>query len=84
MGHYWSEMRPEPNKEALALYPRYRKIQEELDTIPIGKMTIPELKAVQKFMARCYQDYELNSPFVATSVTDEMNNMQKIIKKCSS
>ena len=84
MGHYWGDMRPEPNKEALALYRKYRKIQEELKTIPIGKMTIPELALVQKFIARIYKDYELNTPFVATSVTDEMKNMQKIIKKCSS
>ena len=84
MGHYWSEMRPEPNKEALALYRRYRKIQEELDTIPIGKMTIPELTLVQKFIAHRYKDYDLNTPFVATSITDQIKSMQKIIKKCSS
>jgi len=83
VGHYRSEMMPEANKKSLALYRRYRKTQEELKTISIGKMTIPELTLVQKFISREYDAYELNTPFMATSIADEMKSMQKIIKKCS-
>lgn len=82
MGHYRSEMMPEANEKSVALYRKYRKIQEELKTVPIGAMTILELALVQKFITHRYQDYELNTPFVATSIADEIKSMQKIIKKC--